>query len=365
MLAESVIYYLIFVITAAVMFFLIIIIANRGLKLYRQKRYEKFMERYSQLITSLLQGEISPRKAAENLPSPSSSNGEYFMKELNRRDLDSEDREKLKEMASHWGMLEHYNRLLRKGSKKKKLRAAAIMGELHVNRAAPALEKLLVETEGRSKIAAARGLARLGRTESIYPLLKNTLQEANITFEAVTDMLINFGEQICPYILSELKKWRKSKGSHLTDISGVKDEEIISLFIDVLAYHRFRPLLPEMEKLLAEEPHPEVVIHIFKALNRMKVRLHIDLKEYLGSKNWVIRAQAAKYAGTAKIQNCEKALKDLLADDSWWVRYYAALSLLRLGAEDILKKEAEADGPEAVMCRFVLLENEIYEGKGE
>jgi len=362
LLAAGRLYYLLLVITASVLFFLIIIIANRGLKLYRQKRYEKFRERYSQLINSLLQGEISPREAAENLPSPSSSNGEYFMKELNGRDLDSEDREKLKELASHWGLLEHYNKLLRKGSKKEKLRAAAIMGELHVNKAAPALEKLLVETEGRSKIAAARGLARLGRIESIYPLLRNTLQEDNITFEAVTDMLINFGEQICPYILSELKKWRQSQGSHLPDISGVKDEEIISLFIDVLAHHRFRPLLTEMEKLLAEEPHPEVVIHIFKALNRMKVRLHIDLKEYLGSKNWIIRAQAAKYAGTAEIQNCEKALQYLLTDDSWWVRYYAALSLFRLGAENTLKKKAEAEGLEAVMCRFVLIENEIYEG---
>jgi HEAT repeat protein len=109
-----------------------------------------------------------------------------------------------------------------------------------------------------------------------------------------------------------------------------------------------------MVSTLNPDYNEEVLIHILKALVKIEYPVEKDLKLFLDHESWVVRSQTARYLAEIKDDNYLAELKELITDQNWWVRYYAALAIFELGKKEILIEIVKNKEPGYEMGRYIL-----------
>lgn len=326
-------YYFSSALVLLIMTIILIIIIYHILHKRRNKIFEQKTEKWEKTLFQYLNDDLDLEETAALM------NGSYFylydFLKPYLKNLKGNDFEKLKKLTQKNNMVDFFLKKLKQGNREEKIKAAAFLGKLGEKRALPLLKEHLNSEDKNLMTASIWAIADIGEKELFFEVLKTVLNESNFTFEALTEILIRFGEESCYQIKIFLEN-NFFKENKLEEILGVPEYQSLSLFFDIFGYFRFIPGVEIMVSILDKDYNEEVLIHIFKALVKIEYPVDKDLSPFLYHKNWVIRSQAARYLGEIKDDNYLSDLKKLLTDQNWWVSYYAALAIFELGKEEFL-----------------------------
>jgi HEAT repeat protein len=312
-------------------------------------------EKWEKILFQYLADEISLEKAAAGM------NSDYiylyqFLKPY-IKNLKGDNFEQLKELTAANGMNDYFLNRLQTADRSGKIRAAVFLGKMEVGAAVEQLRENLNSEDKNLQTVSIQALADIGEQQLFFEVLKVMLKKSTFTFEALTEISIRFGEDICPKIKEFLEKEKRDK--RIEAVFEVPEFQILSLFFDIFGYYRYLPGLESMLQYLDPQSSEEVLIHIFKALVKMEYPIEQDLTEFLTSENWVIRSQAARYLAVTGDSKYLDQLYELITDSNWWVSYYSALAVFEIGRGEILKEIVENDRAGKEMSRYVLAQNNI------
>jgi HEAT repeat protein len=269
------------------------------------------------------------------------------------KNLKGNDFEQLRELVQKNQMVDFFLNKLAAGNREEKIKAAAFLGKIKEKRAIPLLRKYLNSDDKNLMTASIWAIADIGEEELFFPVLKTVLKESRFTFEALTEILIRFGEENC-YQIKDFLEENYSKENNLEEVLGVPEYQSLSLFFDIFGYFRFIPGVEIMISALDSEYNEEVLIHIFKALVKIEYPIDKDLKPFLEHQSWVVRSQTARYLAEIKDANYLAELKELIDDQNWWVRYYSALAIFELGKKELLIEIVKNREAGYEMGRYIL-----------
>src|SRR6056297_2063425 len=164
--------------------FLALIIFHLRLKYYENKE-QLYKEKYSSIIESYIDSEINLEKTIS-----------YFENENNY----------------------------------KILKAASFLGKLQDRNALNKLEKLLKSNDRLKIITSAWAISEIGDLSYLKPVIKTLLNKSEMTYEAITELLVNFGENICDNLIDYLNKDLKEE-DYLVNEFETDEYKILSVFI--------------------------------------------------------------------------------------------------------------------------------------
>lgn len=317
----------------------------------REKKFEQKKEEWEIFLFQYLNGDLGLDQAAAVM-----NDSYYYLYDFLKpylKNLKGKDFEKIKRLVEKNKMVAFFLKKLENGKQEEKIKAAAFLGKLGEERALPLLEKCLSCEDENLMTASIWAIADIGDQELFFKVLKSVLNESRFTFEALTEILIRFGEASCYQIKSFLENNFIAE-NNLEKILGVPEYQSLSLFFDIFGYFRFVAGVEIMVSTLEVEYNQEVLIHIFKALVKIEYPINKDLKPYLNHDNWVVRSQTARYIAEIKADSYLTDLKKLLVDQKWWVRYYAALAIFKLDKREILIEIVKNKEPGYEMGTYIL-----------
>jgi HEAT repeat protein len=218
-----------------------------------------------------------------------------------------------------------------------------------------ALEDALDDREVGVRLEAARSLAKLGSVGSVAGLVARLSMVDPSHSLAVQQIFRSLGKQAVPGLVAVLD----------TDVQ----ESVKVVAADALGYigeiRAVRPLLAVCDagvtsgntegtrfisrnRGFSDNPQPtkrsiSLQLAIMQALSQLFDPLSIEaLIRATEDPVWEIRARAAECLGRMGAVEAIPRLKDLLNDNRWWVRYYAADGLFKMGPSglDALKSSA-------------------------
>ena len=347
---------------SSIVLFLALIIFHLRLKYYENKE-DRYKEKYSTIIESFIIGQLSLDQTMEYFEN---EHDYKILKNIFKAYLNNYDGEKLiklKELTKKIGLNDYLYTNLKSRNKKKSLKAAAYLGKLEDENALNKLKKLLKSNNKLKIITSAWAISEIGDLTYLKPVIKSLLNRSEMTYEAITELLVNFGEKICDKLIIYINKDLKVNG-YLKNTFQTDQYKILSVFIDIFGFYRYKKSINVLEKLLIKNNNEEVIIHIFKALVKIGRPVNVDLKKFLESDSWVIRSQSAKYIGVILAEEYSPILIKLLYDTNWWVGYYAAQSLWKMKKIELMKDIIENQKPGAKMCNYIFAQNN-YELKLE
>ncbi|MGM0410977.1 MAG: HEAT repeat domain-containing protein [Bacillota bacterium] len=350
----SLLYFIIFLLVAFVLATLIFILIYHFKDIIYEKRLEKKSENWDKLLDKYLKNEISLELISKKLPRDYFYLYDFFKPYL--KEFEEENFKKIKRLIEEINMNDYFLKKLKNANRKKKIKAAVFLGKIGDKRALPYFKKYIYSDDELIRTASVWAISEIGELELYLTVLKVVLEKTSMTFEALTELSINFGRNICFKVIDLVEKYLEDKIDFKEEMA-VGNYEIISLFIDILGYYRFKRSQEVIKKILLGEKkyyNDELLIHIFKALVKLEVDLGIDLKEFLNHSNWVIRSQTARYIGKIKNNSYVAELVELLKDEKWWVRYYAAEALFKIGKKDLLEKFAKSDKKRSEISNYIL-----------
>lgn len=334
-----------------IMTIVLIIIVYHLLHKRRNKIFKQKKEKWEKFLFQYLDDDIKLEEASKRM------NESYFylydFLKPYLKNLKGKDFKKLKKLTKKNKMVDFFLEKLEKGNKEEKIKAAAFLGKLGEERALAILKEYLNSEDKNLMTASIWAIADIGEQELFFDVLKKVLTESSFTFEALTEILIRFGEESC-YQIKDILENNFFKKNNLEEALGVPEYQSLSLFFDIFGYFRFVPGVKIMVSILDVEYNEEVLIHIFKALVKIEYPIDKDLTPYLEHENWVVRSQTARYLAEIKESNYLSELKQLLTDKNWWVRYYAALAIFELGNKEILIDIAKNKKPGYEMGIYIL-----------
>lgn len=265
--------------------------------------------------------------------------------------------EKLKLLIKKIGVNNYYlKKLKNSNNKKEKLKAAVILGKLEDNRALNKLKQMLNSQDSLVIIAAAWAISDIGNKKHLDKMINSLINKTNMTYEAITELLVNYDKKICDNLINFINQYLKDN-TYLSEHFTVSEFKLLALFIDIFGYFRYKQSLSTIKKLIQINPHEEVIIHILKSLVKIGEPIDIEFVKYLSHNNWVIRSQTAKYLGIIKNSDHIDSLIDLLSDENWWVRYYAAKAIWNMGKIDLMADIIIKNKPGANICDYILAQN--------
>ncbi|MGM0421388.1 MAG: HEAT repeat domain-containing protein [Bacillota bacterium] len=331
---------------------LLFILTAFHLRIYiKNKKYQRLKNKWELILLKFLSDEISLDEAAEGFGNDYKHIWDFTQTYLDN--LEGNDYIKLKNLLQAIGFNEYYYNKLKKGSDKDKIKAAVILGKIKDERAIPELREML-ESDSSLKIKiAGQAIAQIGETAFIYDVVKAFLSKTYITYEGISQILIIYGEDICPSLIQIIEDW-------LEDNRDIEEEfqtspyQPIALFVELLGHNSYKVSIPILERLLREINNEELIIQVFKALSRIKEPVEINLTQFINHENWVIRSQAIRYLYKNWNPGYSKQLKARLSDENWWVSFYAGMALYHNKFKDYLEKIATSDKPGANISNYIL-----------
>lgn len=380
----NIIILLCFLFSAVILFFLLLITVNRTFGYLRSKNYERSEVKWDRYFFPYLEGELQlltfPRIHKKEM-----LNWERYLYDY-LKNIRGEERERIVKLARHTGLIRRFIHFLKKGNRWEKARAAKFLGSAGETAAARYLRQNLHSKDRVVFLAAARALAALGAEEYFHEIINVLLTRSNFTYEAISEVLVEFGEESCPLIAETLQKnvlvtaYRIkpfSDGDGMDKSAAAKiyndglldlrltresprdldDPNVLCLYIDILASFNYLPAEPVLRGLLKLSDIEEVLIHCLKALEHIGApETAADVAPLLSHPNWVIRSQAAKAVGTVNAEAYLEMLQELMSDKSWWVRFRAGEALLKSGEKGIalLKSLAGCSHHCAAMAESIL-----------
>lgn len=331
---------------------LIFILTIYHIRIYfKSKKYSKLKNKWETILLNFLSNEISLEEAAEDFGKDYKYIWKFIQAYLDN--LEGNDYIKLKSLLQAIGFNEYYYNKLKKGSDKEKLKAAVILGKIKYEKAIPELKKML-ESDSNIKIKiAGQAIAQIGETTLIYDIVKAFLTKTYITYEGISQILITYGEEICPSLIKIIEDWLEGKRDIKKEFQTAPYQPI-SLFVELLGHNRYKASLPILERLLKETDNDELIIQIFKALSRIKEPVDIDLTPFINHDNWVIRSQTIRYLYKNWNPGYSKQLKSRISDENWWVSFYSGMALYHNSFKFFLEKVAISNKPGSEISNYIL-----------
>ena len=319
-------------------------------------RYNKMLTQkkdiWEPLLFEYLSGDRTVEETANKLGNDYELIKDFIIPYL--KNLSGKDHQLLKNLANKTGLTDYYIKKLKKGNNTEKIKAANFLGKVEDERALKLLKENLNNKDKDVMTAAAWAIAEIGEEKYFALVLKKIINQTQMTYEGITELFIQFGEEICKKIENMLLEWLDNK-NNLEKIYQTNKQVIISLLIDLLGHFNYVQGTYLFQEILNKETDSEIIIHIFKALNKIGQPVDLDLKSYLQHENWVVRSQAVRYAGIIKEQKYLSIYKELLQeDDNWWVKYYAGETILKMGKMNVLKSLAETQTAGSKMSNYIL-----------
>lgn len=350
----SLLYFIIYFLLFLVFSILIFILIYHFKDIIHEKRLENKSKRWEKLLEEYLNDEMSLKTVSEKLPRDFHYLYDFFKPYLKK--LDQKKYYRLKKLIKEIEMDEYYLKKLKKGTRKKKIRAAVFLGKIKDKMALPFLKRYIHKDDELLRNASIWAIAEIGELNLYLEILKVVLNKTSMTFEALTELSIHFGRDICFTVNELLEEYLRGEIDFKEEI-GINNHAITALFIDVLGYYRFKRSKGLLKRILTGDQkfyNDEVLIHIFKTLVKIKIPLDVKLKNFLLHSNWVIRSQSARYVGKIRDDRYSEELVELLKDEKWWVRYYAAEALYKIGKRELLKKISKTDKKRAEISNYVI-----------
>jgi len=351
--------YLIFslyLISFLVVFLFFIIIVYHRIQNQKKKKLNELKNEYYPIIEDYMNNKINMKETEHKLKNE--LNYETMMelfkplfKKYTERNIN-----KLQALIKQTGLNDYYLEKLNSNNKKKKLKAASILGIFEENRALDKLYQMLNSKDELVIITTAWAISETGNMDNLNNIINSLFNKTDMTYEAITELLVNFNKKICDKLINYINQYLANT-NYFKSHFAVKDYKLLALFIDIFGFFRYKKSLTTMKKLLKRNPHEEVIIHILKSLVKISEPIEIDLTKYLLHKNWVIKSQTAKYISKINNSNYLEILRKLLTDENWWVKYYAAKAIWNLGEIELMIDIIIKDKPGANICDYILAEN--------
>jgi HEAT repeat protein len=349
---------------SAILIFSILIIFHLKLK-YKEVKVIRVKEKYSSIIDKYLQKNINLKKAAS-----------YFKDDIDYELLKSFFKpylkeyegikfERLKQLIMEIGLNEYFSKKLNSNNRKEKLKAVSFLGKLEDKNTLVEIKKLLDSNDRLTITTAAWAISEMEETNLLQPVMKALFNKTNMTYEAITELLVNFGEDMCDDLIQYINLYFENNNFFIHKFE-IEDFKVLSVFVDIFGFFRYEKSLPVLEKLLFKNENSEVRIHIFKTLVKIGKPTYVNLHKFLQSDNWVIRSQCARYIGIIKAKQYSSFLIKLLKDENWWVGYYAARSLWKMDKIDMMKEIIINNKPGTRMCKYIFAQHNfeyIQEGQ--
>ncbi|OWZ84831.1 HEAT repeat domain-containing protein [Natranaerobius trueperi] len=330
---------------------LLFVLINHYLLWVKEHAYQKKSNAWETVLYSYLADEISVSEAAKKMK------GDYFdLWSFLKPYLDNlmgQDREKLVYLIKETGMTDYFLNKAKKANRKKRLISITILGKLGDKRALPILKKMLKSPKTMEMVIAAKAIADTKEVNLVLPVFRRMLINTNTTFEGITEIAVRFGKDVCTPINNIIQEWLEGQ-RNLEEDFGVSIDQSVSLMVDILGYYRFTKAAPQLGKILTNVDDNEVIIHVLKALSRIEYPTTVSLTPFIYHENWIIRSQVAKYIGKVKEDTYRDDMKNILNDDNWWVRFYAAKALYDLGYISYLNSISNSKDHRGEISRYIL-----------
>ena len=211
---------------------------------------------------------------------------------------------------------------LKKSDKWSRAFAAHFLGVMKYARADTQLLELMYDKSPVVYLSAYEALNNIGSSKNLVQIIKTFLKIDNISKTKIIEILLGYGKSIEPILINLLDN----------DILKSDRKRIL---VEVLAFRGIYESGDKILKLAQETSDIELKIGCIKALGVLEHLDSVDfLTECLDSGNWVIKSQAAKALGLIGWDNAaQKLAKRLFYDENYWVKYYSAFALKKIGAK--------------------------------
>ncbi|UUZ90223.1 HEAT repeat domain-containing protein [Paenibacillus sp. P25] len=217
------------------------------------------------------------------------------------------------------GLVELERKRLRSPRRGTRIEAAYRLGIMRASECTEDLLKLL-EQEGAESTAFVVGRAAAkcaGSLEELHRLLILLTRQHPEAHQLIADILAS----------SSL-----DTGTLLTELlRQEEDEHLLTVALIGMSGRNEPEALGALDRLVLSG-HREIRIKAAKILLQYTHLLPMErIGELMRHPDWEIRAAAVKAAGDQRLDFYLGALVQSMADEEWWVRYYSAKSLSRLG----------------------------------
>ena len=337
-----------------------VLVLVRFLSVRNRQKYREKAEQWENIYLDYLHGDLSLQEAAASMGDEKRYYWlwRFFAPYLGA--LSGADFAKTKDLCRETGLIAHYRKKLKTGSIPGKAQAARVLGSLRCHESLPEMLSLLESKNPLLVQAAAQGLARSGKPETLFPAARALLRHTFFTYEGASEILAGYGREVCPLITDHLKEETaripepKKDSRGRTSKKRPPEKEVdhsiyLAIMIDLLGHFQYREALPLLKELLGKADE-EVTVHILKAFLRLgEVPEGFDLKPFLKHHYWVVRNFSAKAWKLTGDREALPILEELLSDRNWWVRFHAAEALRSAGdaGQRLLEEKAKSEEQKA------------------
>jgi hypothetical protein len=195
--------------------------------------------------------------------------------------------------------------------------AARCLGQLRIYKAGERLIKLLQDKSLQVKLIAAWSLGRIGSEDCIIPSMEALIETSRMAGLRLSSTVFEIGEKAVPVLIKSL--------AHA-------DPDVCILAVHLLGEMKPSEAVRPLMHIADNHKNNEARIAAFKALGNIGDKHALScLSGGLQSDSWVIRAQAVLALGKIASSETTEAIKNMLFDKKWWVRYNAGKALFIMG----------------------------------
>ncbi len=240
-------------------------------------------------------------------------------------DFSNEDeRYILYQIIEHLAIVDKQIKILKNRVWWNKANAAHMLGIFGVERSIPALLKQLNKTKNREvKFKCGEAIVKISGSRHLKTVLTTLSKLNEKNHKQLIDIII-LNKDDCY--------------DELMEIFGQNNKEHIMICLEILGQKKDKRIIPFIKDCL-QNGSQELIITALKASEKIG---YINDEEYLNilfelktNKNWVIRSFLAKTLMHFDDIRTYDVLSDLMMDTKWRVRYNAATSLSKMGAEGL------------------------------
>lgn len=322
---------------------LLAIIVRRVRYEHYQRRYEARARVWEPLFFAYLEGEKTETSIAATLKK--SEDYDAFVKFITfyLKSITGEELHALTDLAFQTGVVERLHEDLRGGRGKKRRAVAAItLGLMEDKDVLPHLRLMLDDSDPYLVYAGAYGIACLREFGLFMLVMRTLLAKTPITYEGASELLVRFGEGICPILTGILRdaliRHEREDGNFSQEAIPMESLHVrledfieVSILVDIIGNFIYTEAGDLLLQVMEASDEDEVAIHVLKALVRLKIPGAASrIVPLLAHPNWVIRSQAVRALGALREGKYQREIETCLNDDQWWVRHYAAQTLQAL-----------------------------------
>ncbi len=260
-----------------------------------------------------------------------------------------EFREGLLEASRKAGTVDHCLRMLRRGSIREKLRATELLGDHLSLEAVPLLLPLARGRDPFLSLAATHALLQIDPRHHFPSHLHDLLAREDWPIARIHDVLSEIDpELLAAHLPGHLLRWSPAPPPRALRTLDLLPEDSRSQLIQAV-FQRAEGLAPETEAALLRE---------------IRTTEHLDLvRRGLKSPHWPVVVAALNTIAKLGTREDLPQLTELLSHAEWWVRYRAALAMVRLPGFKPIELELLAmrhpDRYGREMLRFALAEGNL------